>query len=68
MRLTTDTIRYVDEHGFEHVISRQPIQTNERMVEYSAYGDICPYCGKSLDGYKGLVICYCKYCGGKIRR
>ena len=37
-------------------------------IIYHAGNELCPHCGHILRGYEGLRECYCKFCGGKIKR
>lgn len=40
----------------------------DKKMLYSRNESLCPHCRQILRYYEGLRICYCKFCGGKIRR
>lgn len=42
--------------------------SEKRMALTTDGEDKCPHCGRRLRGYEGLRQCWCKFCGGKIRR
>ena len=42
-------------------------QQKKMLIDQTGDG-ICPHCGRRLRGYEGLRECWCKFCGGKIRR
>ena len=63
-----------DKEKCPYYISKR--KANETILAYTEQKvivkdgeELCPHCNRRLDiYYAGLKECYCKYCGGKIRR